>query len=260
MKLTYEDIISQIGQNLGFNAFESSLKANFRLAVRFAEQELYAKSNIHKREESITITPSNTKYDLPYDYNEPAKLIFFDASGNQLESVNTTMEELLSVKNNVDTTEPINNDEIRLSGNSISDIQNDRRYFQKIVYSIDFMDGFYQLVVKPEVTATCKLYYSAIPVDDAYANLKRTPALPDHFHMFIIYGATSYMAGIESARQMRLGNSDVAIYFSRLSKSMEEKFKNQTQEVKASATKQPEPSVIKSFTWFDNPRKYRQGR
>lgn len=262
MKLTYEDIVSQVARKLGYSGFDSSLKSDLRLAIRFAEEQLYIKSNLNKREETFSVVPDKERYELPVDFNEPCQFIFKDTSGNKLEAINVPFETLLKSKipANDQTNEVLSSDEIRISGNEINDIQEDQMFRDKIIYSVHFTDGFYQLGVKPPFTGTCTMYYGAIPIDDVFANLKRTPALPEHFHPFVIYGATAYMAETESAKKFREKDFDTANFYRKLGQEMQSKFDGQTDEVRASATKQAEPGTIRSFMWYDNPRKYRSRR
>ena len=261
MKLTYEDIVSQINRKMGWTATDSTLRADIRLAVRYSEEQLLTRTGITKREEDITITPDKERYSLPPDYNEPAKIIFFDSAGNQLEAENVEFEHFITLKIQSNTTERLSSDEIRLSGNDIKDIQTNARYYERIIYSIHFTDGgTFELGVKPPVSATCRVYFSCVPIDNVFASLKRTPVLPEQHHIYIVYGATAYLAENEAAKKLREREFEFSNFYSRLAKEMKALFENQVAEVGASAQKQPEPAIIRSFSWFDNPRKYRSSR
>lgn len=255
--MTYQEIISQVASKLGHTGFSTELKANYRYAIMFAEQELFQYSNILKRDEILSINSNQEDYELPYDYNEPCEFVFKDATGNILSSINVGRTEFMRQQEIKPDTLLAPDSDILYAEKEKGSLQNDMKYDKRIVFSVDFQDGFYKLYVRPKVNATVNLYYSAMPTQNLYQNLNRVPVLPEQYHQIIIYGAVSYLADIDSANALKNQDYASANFYRKLASDMTEKFNKGKNDTSANSARQPRPSVVKGFYWYDSPLKYR---
>ena len=262
--MNYEEIISHVARRLGHQAFANSLKADYRYALKWAENEMVHYIDLVRKIERITMNPAqpgaghaaDTTYALPTDYCHPRQFRFIDSNGNEVQSVEVEVEEFLRWNPNPDIP-PTANDFLPQSF-STDDTINNAKFGNRIVYTTiyDNLDGW-SVRVKPTINGIIELLYIPDSNLDIFDNLKSVPPFPDNFHHYLIAGAIKYLADVEAGQKRAAGDYQGAAFFLRIGKDASTEWERVKEETRESMSARATAPMLKAFTWFDNPRRMR---
>lgn len=252
--MTYKEILSQVISRLGYKGHASLPKADIRYALQWAESELIGEQKVIQKSAEIQLSPTESEYRFPSDYNEPSSFAITDSNGNLLDHIEVTLDQWLKWNPELLSR---NNNEFLEERNETKDIQIRSSLRNRIVISTKFDGTYHILLVKPTILGKVTVVYNQYPEIDPFTNLDSEPRLPLNFHHYLIDGIVYYMAQIEAAKAVQNGDFNTANFFNRLVDSANANFMLRKGKVRENVGGRAEPAVIKPFTWFDSSRKYR---
>ena len=261
--MTYNEIISQVAQRLGYNGFANSLKADFRYALKWAEGEMVRYISLTKKVVSFPMTPATaigsalaSAYELPDDLSYPRQFRFIDSNGNEIQSVETELEEYLHWNPNPDVP-PTANDFLPQSFTTDTTIEN-ARLGNRIVYLVMYDDEKgWTLQVKPTTPGTIELLYIPGTNLDPFDKLTNEPPFPELFHHYLVAGAIKYLAPIERGRKIALNDYNAAAFYKQIGDSASLEWQQVQEKTREQVQSRNTVAKIKMDAWYDNPRKYR---
>jgi hypothetical protein len=257
--VNYEEIISHIARRLGHQAFANSLKADYRYALKWAESEMVHYIDLVRKVVTFAMIPgtnTETTYPLPTDYCHPRQFRFIDNSGNEIQSVEVELEEFLRWNPNPDIP-PTANDFLPQKFDTDTTVQN-ARLGNRIVFACvyDNVEGW-TLRVKPTTNGNIELLYIPDSNLDIFDNLQSSPPFPDNFHHYLITGAIKYLSEVEAAQKRAAGDYQGAAFFIRIGKDASDTWNKLKEQVRQEASARATVPLLKAFTFYDNPKKYR---
>jgi len=259
--MNYNEIISHVARRLGHQAFSGALKADYRYALKWAENEMVHYIDLVRKIITFSMQPGingeiETVYTLPTDYCHPRQFRFIDLNGNEIQSKEVEPENFLRWNPNP-AVNPTENDFIPQSFSAEATIDS-AAYGNKILYTCiyDNIDGW-TVRVKPTTTGNIELLYIPDANLDIWDNLESTPPFPDNFHHYLISGAVKYLCDVEASQKRASADYQGAAYFIRLGKSAADEWEKVKEITRESASARATVTTIKPFSWYENPRRTR---
>ena len=253
--MTYNDIISQVVRRLGVQGLTNELKADLKLAIAWAEQELITEAKIDHKTQVININSDRAEYQLPYDLSIPESVNVYTTDDVPLDHIEVTYAKWLNW-NPSDSTDTSENDVLEVSG-TLNYLQDAAGFTNKIVIAFTSLEGIRTLCVKPAIDGKVLIHYVPKRTDDIFADLQLEPVIPEEYHQYIIPGAVYYLAQIKSSEALAKGDEVAVGFYTRLEANAYGTFQGRKQKLIEKHDISTKSTVARTFNWYENPRKYR---
>lgn len=266
--MTYREIISHVARQLGHHGFSQELKADYRYAVKWAENEIMSEIEQVKNSSEIDINESTMSYILPITFHEPTGVVVMDSNNNQLAYEMVTYEDW--IKWNPSQEAGIKNDVISPIDNTPAYDTFAARLMNKIVLAIQRESTGVYLFIKPAINGKIQISYTLIPVQDIFGEVSdggnpptytpivdTSPVIPVQYHHFLIQGAVWYIAGNEIGKALKKNDKEVAYFYKGIRDNAYEMFERRKIKMSGHQDTTTGSTVIRADAWYDKGSKYR---
>jgi len=261
--MTYREIISHVARQLGHQGFSNELKADYRYAVKWAENEMMTEIEQVKDTTEIVLLDTTIQYNLPVTFGEPTGVVVLDSSNNQLSYEMVTYEEWL--KWNPTAPTGTENDILEEEDNQPSYDTLSARLSNKMVIAIQRESTNIHLFVKPAINGTFQIVHTLIPVQDIFGTvgdppvniIDTSPILPVQYHHFMIFGAVFYLAQVELGKAVTNKDYNASQFYKNIKESAFTQFEARKIKMSAHQDLDVGPTIMKADNWYERGRKYR---